>query len=172
MHTLPHNSSSPAPRCIFNIQNQHQGYLHHSGAHMLSELGWCHSGQAGRSTHEEDAYSPHHWPRSDISWPKQYQAYPLGCCIWSCISRILSYTHGHFALWQYEGTTSSWGHHGLLGLQYGVLVASYKLLCIYTKRENPVNERKHQRQFLIYFLWWCLGMNFWKSEGSSPNVLL
>lgn len=128
-----------------SMQAWPQGYSRHSGGHKPSEHGWCHSGQAGRSTRAEDAYSPHHWPKSDISWPKRYQACPLGCWTWSCIFQNLSCTHGHSAFWQRGGTTSSWDHHELLGHQYGAPTAYDRLLCICTERENPVNKEDSPR---------------------------
>lgn len=150
------------------MQNQNQGYAHHSGGHKLSERGWHHSGPAGRSTGAVDVYSPHHWPRSDISWPKRYQACPLGCWTLSCISQTLSCTRGHSALWQCGATTSSWGRHVLLVRQCGDPVVSGKLLCICTRRQNQVNEEEAQRAFcsLLFFLWWYFSMKSFRNQGT------
>lgn len=149
------------------MQKQHWGYSHHSGGHKLSEHGWHHSGRAGRSTHAEDVYSPHHWPRSDISWPKRYQACPLGCWTWSYIFQNLSCTHGHSAFWQCGGTTSSWGHHVSSGHQYGDPTAYDKFLCICTERKEPSKwggSGKGWSQLLS--LWWCFSMKSSRHQGN------
>lgn len=111
---------------------------------MLSAPVWHHSGLAGTSIRVGGVCSPRHWPRSDISWLKQSQACPRGCCILSCTSQTLSYIHGHSALWQCGGTTSSWDHRVWLGRQCGDPAASGRLLYICTERDTTQSVRRKE----------------------------